>query len=165
MARLPRPRRKTDPNYTAGSQAARLKTGKQAGAPRIGLHFPVAALFSFRARTCREFLPRRSSDGTAYLGQTESIISSRNGSSPVAGAPTKSACGEKIEFTNRCSPGHASLYDHAHEQLRHGASRRLHERYVSQRSAKTVSVTSGLHKRGHSNAIAEQQRRPGWPVG
>jgi hypothetical protein len=165
MTRLPRPRRKTDPNHTAGSQAARLKTGKQAGAPRIGLHFPVAALFSFRARTCREFLPRRSSDGTAYLGQTESIISSRNGSSPVAGAPTKSACGEKIEFTNRCSPGHASLYDHAHEQLRHGASRRLRERYVSQRSAKTVSVTSGLHKRGHSNAIAEQQRRPGWPVG
>jgi hypothetical protein len=56
----------------------------------------------FRAKTCRVFLPRRSSDGTAH--QTESIISSRNGSSPVARPTTKSACGAKIEFTNRCSP-------------------------------------------------------------
>jgi|SRR5712671_5770132 len=165
MTRLRRPRRKTDPSYTAGSQAARLKARKQAGAPRIGLHLQIAALLSFVPGHAWVFLPRWSSDGTAYLGKTESILSSRNGSSPVADAPTKNACGEKIEFTNRRSPGHRSLYHHAHKKLRHGASRRLRERYVSQRDAKTLSVTSGLHKRGHSNAIAEQQRRPGRPVG
>jgi hypothetical protein len=28
-----------------------------------------------------------------------------------------------------------------------------------------MSVTSGLHRRGHSHAIAERQRRPRWPLG
>jgi hypothetical protein len=35
------------------------------------------------------------------------------------------------------------------------------EHEASQRNAKTRSVTPGVHKIGHSNAIAERQRRPG----
>jgi hypothetical protein len=49
---------------------------------------------------------------------------------------------------------------------------RLHHRYIflrreqlRQRDTKTMSVTSSMHKRGHSDAIAERQRRPGGPLG
>jgi hypothetical protein len=47
---------------------------------------------------------------------------------------------------------------------------RLHHRYIflqrdqlRKRDTKTMSVTSSMHKRGHSDAIAERQRRPGGP--
>jgi regulator of protease activity HflC (stomatin/prohibitin superfamily) len=36
---------------------------------------------------------------------------------------------------------------------------------LRQRDAKTLSMTSSVHKRGHSNAIAERQRRPARPLG
>ena len=46
---------------------------------------------------------------------------------------------------------------------------RLHHRYIflrrEQFDTKTMSVTSSMHKRGHSDAIAERQRRPGGPLG
>jgi hypothetical protein len=49
---------------------------------------------------------------------------------------------------------------------------RLHHRYIflrreqlRKRDTKTMSVTSSMHKRGHSDAIAERQRRPGGPLG